>query len=276
MTDATSPALGRILIVGGGNMGGAICAGLVGPAGHPASLVEVADPSADKRDALASSCGVSTVASVDCASPADTVLIAVKPNIASDVCAQISSLATPPTRVVSIAAGVSTSTLESALPAGMPVVRVMPNTPLLVGEGMACVCAGASAERGDVDAVREMFSCMGRAAVVDESQMDAVTALSGSGPAYFELVAQTLARAAADEGLEYDLAVELALQTMLGTARLVQERGQPLDEAIRAVSSPGGTTVAALQAMREGGIEEALADGVAAASRRSAELGGRA
>lgn len=272
MDERADAALGSVVIIGGGNMGGAICAGLVGPAGLESGRVCVVEPSEVKRVRIESDYGVTTVASVADAPESDTAVIAVKPGAVPGVCSEIASAPLSPRLLITIAAGVSTSVVESALP-GVPVVRVMPNTPLLVGEGMSCICAGSLAGDSEIAAALGMFSAMGRAVAVEESQMDAVTALSGSGPAYYELVAETLARAAVDEGLSYEVACELAVQTMLGTARLVTESGQSLPDAIEAVSSPGGTTVAALGAMREGGIEEALADGVAAAAKRSAELG---
>ena len=159
------------------------------------------------------------------------------------------------------------------LGADIPIVRVMPNTPLVCGCGMSAVSAGAAATEQDCELVRSLFGLMGRAIIVDESEQDIVCAVSGSGPAYFELFAETIAQSATELGMRYDDALELVMQTMLGTSRLILETGQSLPDAIDAVSSPGGTTVAALDAMRKGGVEEALKEGVFAAARRSKELG---
>ena len=155
----------------------------------------------------------------------------------------------------------------------IPIVRVMPNTPLVCGCGMSAVSAGAAASEADCELVCALFASMGRAIIVDEREQDVVCAVSGSGPAYFELFAETIAQSAVELGMDYEDALQLVLQTMLGTARLVIETGQSLPDAIDAVSSPGGTTVAALDAMREAGLQEALRDGVKAAACRSKELG---
>ena len=138
---------------------------------------------------------------------------------------------------------------------------------------MSAVSAGSSASASDCELVRSLFASMGHAIIVDESEQDIVCAVSGSGPAYFELFAEVIAQSATELGMCYDDALELVMQTMLGTALLITETGQSLPDAIDAVSSPGGTTVAALDAMRARGVQEALQDGVIAAARRSKELG---
>ena len=273
MSEQTAEALGRVLIVGGGNMGQALCAGLLRIEGVQPVNVSVAEPGEEKRAGIEAALGVATVASAEQALPADTIIIAVKPNVVPCVCQQLAEAGIGGARVVSIAAGVATAKLEAALPQGTPVVRVMPNTPLLVGQGMSAVCGGSQASQGDVQLVREVFASMGKAVILAEDKMDAVTALSGSGPAYFELVCETLSRSAEELGIPYEVGCELAVQTMLGTAQLLTQTGQSLPSAIEAVSSPGGTTVAALGAMREGGLEQALDAGVKAAAKRSAELG---
>lgn len=273
MSDSTASRLGRVLIVGAGSMGQAIAAGLLRIEGMQPRSICMANPGAAKRELVEQRWGVETVADARDGLPADTVVLAVKPNVVSGVASQLAAAGLDARVVISVAAGISTSTLAEALGHDVPIVRVMPNTPLLCGQGMSAVCAGPGARPDDVQLVRDVFGSMGRAVVVDEGDMDAVTALSGSGPAYFELVAETLARSGEQLGLSYDVARELALQTMYGTASLVLESGQSLPDAIEAVSSPGGTTVAALEAMRAGGIEQALESGVEAAARRSRELG---
>ena len=149
----------------------------------------------------------------------------------------------------------------------------MPNTPLLCGFGMSAVSGGSDATPETCELVRELFATMGHAVIVDEDKQDIVTAISGSGPAYFELVVETMARSGEKLGLDYETSRELALQTMYGTAALIDKTHQDLPAAIEAVSSPGGTTVAALDAMRSAGLAEALDRGVVAAAARSKELG---
>lgn len=269
---ATVARLGKVLIVGGGSMGQALCAGLV-RMGVACDDICVANPGPAKREAVAAAYGVRTVPDACEALPADTVFLAVKPNIVCDVAARLSEAGLKDTLVISIAAGVSTAKLEACLLQTVPVVRVMPNTPLVVGRGMSAVSGGSRARAEEVALVRDVFASMGHALVVDEDKQDIVTAVSGSGPAYFELFVETIARSAEELGLPYDTARELALQTMYGTAALVDETNADLPAAIEAVCSPGGTTVAALDAMRARHIEEALDEGVKAAARRSAELG---
>lgn len=265
--------LGRVAIIGAGNMGSAICAGLLRSCGVEPAAVTVANPGQEKRQRVAQTYGVAAVEHNEAALPADTVFIAVKPAKVASVVAELSAAGLGDALVVSVAAGVSTAALESALGTASRVVRVMPNTPLTVGAGMSGVSGGAHASAGDVELVRDVFAAMGGAVVVDEDKQDVVCAISGSGPAYFELVVQSMARAGVELGLDYDSSLELALKTMLGTAKMIDETHQDLDEAIAAVSSPGGTTVAALDAMRAGHIEQTIANGVTAAARRSKELG---
>ena len=274
MKNTIANGLQNVLIVGGGRMGQAIAQGILRIDGVSADNLTVANPGREKREHIAAELGVRTVASASAGMPASCVILAVKPAKVPEVCAELVDAGIDAaTLVISIAAGVSTSKISYVLGADVPVVRVMPNTPLLCGCGMSAVSAGSVASEQDCEFVRALFASMGQAIIVDESEQDIVCAVSGSGPAYFELFAETIAQTASSLGMRYEDARELILQTMLGTARLVIETGQSLPDAIDAVSSPGGTTVAALDAMRAAGIEEALKDGVAAAAPRSKELG---
>lgn len=265
--------LGKVLVVGGGSMGQALVAGLLRLEGMQAADLCVANPGQEKRAAIEATYGVATVADAVSGLPADTVFFAVKPGIVCDVARELSAAGAADALFISIAAGVSTSKLAACFEVPVSIVRVMPNTPLIVGHGMSAVSGGAHASERHVALVRDVFDSMGHALVVDEDKQDIVTAVSGSGPAYFELFVETIARSAERLGLPYETSLELALQTMYGTAALIDQTGQDLPAAIRAVSSPGGTTVAALDAMRAQGVEEALDAGIAAAARRSAELG---
>ncbi len=266
--------LGTVLIVGGGRMGQAIAQGLLRIDGMSADALTIANPGQEKRDRIEREFGVRTVENAASGMPARCVVLAVKPAKVPEACsALVEAGIDASTLVISIAAGVSTSKIADLLGADIPIVRVMPNTPLVCGCGMSAVSGGAAASAEDCELVRSLFASMGQAIIVDESEQDVVCAVSGSGPAYFELFAEVIAQSAVKLGMDYEDARDLVLQTMLGTARLVIEMGQSLPDAIDAVSSPGGTTVAALDAMRGAGVEEALEDGVNAAARRSKELG---
>lgn len=275
-------ALARIAVIGGGKMGEAIMGGwIAGASGAAADLdascFTVAEPGAERRAYLAERYGVACVDDARALERADLVLLAVKPQVMMGV---LEGIAAEPAFAggadgplfVSIAAGLPTARLETALPEGARLVRVMPNTPLLVGAGATAVCAGAQASAEDVALVHDLFASLGQAHVVDEESMDAVCAVSGSGPAYVAALVEALRDAAAREGLDSALAESLALQTVYGTAALMKETGQDPATTRTAVCSPGGTTLAALDAMNEAGFGRVFDAGVAAAVRRSKEL----
>lgn len=274
MENAIATQLETVLIIGGGRMGQAIAQGILRMDGVSPDALTIANPGSDKREHIERTMGVRTVADAVAGMPARCVILAVKPNKISEACASLVDAGIDAsTLVISVAAGVSTLKLADMLGADIPIVRVMPNTPLVCGCGMSAVSTGAAASEQDCEFVRALFASMGSAIIVDESEQDAVCAVSGSGPAYFEFFAETIAQSAVELGMCYEDALELVMQTMLGTARLILETGQSLPDAIDAVSSPGGTTVAALDAMRKAGVQDALKDGVIAAARRSKELG---
>lgn len=268
--------LGRIAIIGGGHMGQAICAGLVGRCGIAREDVCVANPGAEKRGKIEELYGVRTVTCAAAALPADTVILAVVPAMIAHVCGELAEAGlSPDALVVSVAAGVSTETLVQALGTGNPIVRVMPNAPLAYGAGVAGVSAAEGCPQERLDAVCEMFDLMGGAVAVPEEQQDIVTAVSGSGPAYFELALSALANGAEKQGMPREAALKLALQTMYGTAVMLKETGQDPSDALSVICTKGGTTEAAIGRMRALGIEEALEEGVASAAARSRELGKR-
>ncbi|MBA4370441.1 MAG: pyrroline-5-carboxylate reductase [Coriobacteriaceae bacterium] len=269
-------ALGTLVLVGGGRMGAAIIAGLIASGEADASAIRVAEPDPARQSALASAHGVRCAADAAELLPgADVVVLAVKPQVIDEVVLALAAHIPASALVVSIAAGISCAHLEGLLAPGAPVVRVMPNTPAMVRQGMAVISAGSAADADDVETVRRMFAALGKAVVLDESLQDAATAISGSGPAYMALVVDALAAAGAEHGLPRDVAQVLAVQTMRGTADLLDGTGQTPAELIAAVSSPGGTTVAALAEFESGGLRETFAAGVAAAVARAGELGGR-
>lgn len=259
----------RLQLIGGGRMGEALLGGLLAQGWASPDELAVVEPLAARRDQLAEAFGGVSVLERPGAAAAS--VLAVKPAIVTDVCRDLAG--TDATgRVLSIAAGVSIATLEAALPAGTPVVRAMPNTPALVGAGASAVAGGASAGEADLVWAEEILGAVGIVVRVPEPALDAVTGLSGSGPAYIFLVAESLIEGGVLSGLPRDTATLLAVQTILGSARLLAETGQSPAEARAAVTSPAGTTAAGLRALEAGGVRAALIDAVDAATRRSREM----
>lgn len=253
-------------------MGSAMLAGILNAGLVPAENIIVAEPGEARRAFLEAEYGVRCVADANEAPVPDTCLLAVKPQMMREVLGNLTAgREFSPKRVISIAAGITTKLLASYF-ADTNIIRVMPNTPLIVGCGMVAVSPGEGTPAEEAELACSLFSCMGDAIVIDESLQDSVVALSGSGPAYFALFVQELANAGVELGLDPDVALKLSLKTMSGTSALLEQTGQTPEELIEAVSSPGGTTIAALDAMREGGVAQAIIEGAKAASRRSKEL----
>lgn len=264
---------GELAIIGGGRMGEAIAGGLISSGMLAADSIVVAEPVEVRRVELSAAHGVRCVAdAAEAAHGADIVLLAVKPQVIDRVAASIAG-ELDDALVVSIAAGISCARLESHLPAGTAVVRVMPNTPALVHEGMSVISGGGEATAEQVDLVRELFSALGKTVVLEERHQDAATAISGSGPAYVAMVIDALARAGVRHGLPRQVAEDLALQTVAGTAVLIDRTGQHPEQVIDGVASPGGTTIAAIEALEAGGLRAAFAAAVTAAVARAKELG---
>ena len=265
-------------IIGGGKMGEAILAGLLGVSGaFPAAVADsscvVVNPGEERRAYLSARYGVSCLPSVEALGPSELVVLAVKPQVLPDVLAQLAASSwLSDSVVVSVAAGVTTKTIESALPAGAQVVRAMPNLPLTVGRGMVAISAGASASEEALIQVKALFHNLGHCIVTPEDSLDAVTALSGSGPAYVAALIEAMTAAGVEEGLGQHDAEQLALYTVDGTAALLLEGDVDAPTLRRNVSSPGGTTLAALSAMEQGGFSESIRAGVHAAAQRSKEL----
>ena len=269
-------------IVGGGKMGEAILSGWLSSELAPADSISPADvvvvePSNDRRRFLVDEYGVAAVADSCALARPDVVVLAVKPQVMFSVlegmaCNEELFGSDGLPLFVSIAAGITTARLELALPEGASVVRVMPNMPLSIGAGASGVCGGSKASADQVEYVAALFGCLGRAVVVDEDDMDVVCAVSGSGPAYVAAMIEALRDAGARQGLDAQLAETLALQTVLGTARFISETGIAVDKAREAVCSPGGTTLAALDAMNAAGFADVFDKGVEAAVIRSKEL----
>jgi pyrroline-5-carboxylate reductase len=257
----------RLAVVGGGNMGAALVGGLLaaGWSGTDLAVVEVV---ATQRDALAVRFANVTV--TDVVPPCDAALIAVKPH---DVAAATTAAVTAGARrVLSIAAGVSVDALQTAAGNDVAVIRSMPNTPALLGKGAAAMCGGPFANDDDLDWAEEILGAVGTVVRVSEAQLDAVTGLSGSGPAYLFLAAEALIDAGVLAGLPRATADALVRQLFVGSAAMLAELGDPA--SLRAmVTSPGGTTAAGLRALEEHGVRAAYLDAVIAATSRSQELG---
>ena len=249
-------------------MGTALVHGLVANGWAAAEEIAVVEVSAERRELLADL--LPGVAVVETIPPCDAALIAVKPKDAPAVTGE--AVAAGARRVLSIAAGVGIAALEAAAGPGVAVVRAMPNTPALVGQGAAAIAGGAAAGPDDMDWAEQILAAVGTVERVAEADLDAVTAVSGSGPAYLFLVAEALIDAGVDAGLDRAIADRLVRQLFVGSAALLAEGDDPA-ELRRRVTSPGGTTAAGIAAFEAGGLRALIDDAVAAAAARSVELG---
>lgn len=264
---------GKTALIGGGRMGQALADGLIKAGGLRPSELHVVEPAENVRtwwSENVSQCRVDadTLAAV---AEARTVIIAVKPDVVAEVAAKA------PGRwagrlILSVAAGITLAKLSEWLVTDH-VVRVMPNTPCLIGEGVSAYCCGEGVSADDKRRTHALLSSVGTAIEVTEKQMDAVTGLSGSGPAYVCLMLEALADGGVLAGLPREIAMQLATQTVLGTAQMVARTGQHPGALKDAVASPGGTTIAGLRVLEQNGVRAALIDAVAAAAARSRELG---
>lgn len=258
-----------LVIAGGGKMGEALLTGLLRGEWASPEEIAVSEPDADRRAVLeARFPGV-----VVRATPVETdgAIVAVKPGYVTDACEALAAAGCR--RVLSIAAGVPTPTIESALRAGTPVVRAMPNTPALVGAGAAAIAGGAAATDADLAWAESILAAVGIVVRVPEALLDAVTGLSGSGPAYVFLVAEAMIAAGIGVGLAADVARQLAIQTIVGAGRMLAETGDSPEDLRAAVSSPNGTTVAGLAVLDERRVRDAFAAAIRRATERSRELG---
>jgi pyrroline-5-carboxylate reductase len=263
---------GGLAIIGGGKIGEALLSGLIRRSG-PEGIV-VCERSADRAAELESRYGVPAVDLAGAAARARTLLVAVKPQDIGTLLGLLAEHVDPARHlVVSVAAGVPTRTIEGAMPAGTPVVRVMPNTPALVDEGMSVLSAGAHAGEEHLDEAEALLAAVGRVRRVPEAQQDAVTALSGSGPAYFFYLVEAMVDAGILLGLPRAVAADLIVQTALGAAVMLRDSGEHPVQLREAVTSPGGTTIAAIRELERHGVRAALIAAIEAAHDRSVELG---
>ncbi|MFM2078669.1 MAG: pyrroline-5-carboxylate reductase [Actinomycetota bacterium] len=259
----------RLAVVGGGNMGAALVGGLLHGDWRPTDLAVVELSAARAAQLGEMFPGVAVATEVP---SCDAALIAVKPNDVPGACAAAARAGA--TRILSIAAGISVEALQEAAGPDVVIVRSMPNTPALVGEGAAAICGGATAEEADLAWAESILGSVGIVVRVPESQLDAVTGLAGSGPAYLFLVAEALTDAGVLAGLSRANAEQLVHQLFVGSAKLLAENGNPAQ--LRAnVTSPGGTTAAGLRVLEEHAVRSAFLEAVMAAAARGAELGKR-
>jgi pyrroline-5-carboxylate reductase len=258
-------------IIGAGVMGETLLSGLI-RAGRPVSELLVGEKRAERARELEEKYAVSVVSNLDATKRADTIALVVKPQDMGALLDEIGPEVRTGQLVVSLAAGITTAFLESRLPDGVPVVRVMPNTPALVDEGMAAISPGAHCDDEHLAIAEALLASTGRVLRVPERQMDAVTAISGTGPAYVFFVVESMIEAGVHLGLPRGTATDLVVQTLVGSAKMLRETGTHPTVLREQVTSPGGTTAAALRELEVHKVRAAFLAAMEAARNRSAEL----
>jgi pyrroline-5-carboxylate reductase len=259
--------------IGGGNMAAALVKGLLN-AGVSRERIVVSDVKAERLAELSKTHGVRTTAdNQELVREVDVVVLAVKPQVIDKVLGVVGGSIRKDQLVISVAAGVPISAMEARLPEGARVVRSMPNTPATVDAGATAISAGTHSTDEDLEVAHALFAAVGRVVTLDESLLDAVTGLSGSGPAYVMLMIEALADGGVKVGLHRDTALLLAAQTVFGSAKLLLETGEHPGRLKDMVTSPGGTAIAGLHTLESGGLRRTLIDAVEAATNRAATLG---
>jgi pyrroline-5-carboxylate reductase len=263
----------RVAVLGAGTIGEALIAGLLGSGWREPGEI-VASARRDERAAeLGERLGIkATLSNVEAAAGAALVVIAVKPQDFDTLLGEIAPAITPEQTVLSVAAAIPTAAIEERLAAGVPVVRAMPNAPAIVHEGMAGLCPGAHADEEHLALAEEALAHLGAVVRVPEEYMDAVTAVSGSGPAYFALLSEAMIEAGILLGLGREVSTQLVVQTMLGTAKLLRDQQMHPVELRERVTSPGGTTIRAVRELEQAGVRAAFLNAIQAAMDRSREL----
>jgi pyrroline-5-carboxylate reductase len=271
----------KIGFIGGGNMAEAIVKGLLSASFISAKNIIVSEPSKSKREALQKDYKVKVTAdNLELVKKCDVVVLAVKPQILNSVLHDIRSLVDSDKLIISVAAGVPISIIDGILSGNenkkFNVVRTMPNTPALVQEGVTAIASGKHVSKKAIKIVHRIFEAVGLTVDVEEGHLDAVTGLSGSGPAYIFMIIEALSDAGVKMGLSREVANTLTLQTILGSAKLAQETGKHPGQLKDMVTSPAGTTIAGLHALEDGGIRTTIMNAVEEATLRSRELGDNA
>lgn len=268
--------LGEMTIgfLGGGNMAAALIKGILHAKVVPPSQVIVSDVKAERLAYLKETHGIRTTQdNHELVKASDVVVLAVKPQVFDKVLDAVGGEFRPEQLLVSVAAGVPVSAMEARLPESARVVRSMPNTPATVDAGATAIAPGTHATEEDLEIARALFAAVGRVVTLDETLLDAVTGLSGSGPAYVMLMIEALADGGVKVGLHRDTALLLAAQTVYGSAKLLLETGEHPGRLKDMVTSPGGTAIAGLHTLESGGLRRTLIDAVEAATKRAGELG---
>jgi pyrroline-5-carboxylate reductase len=263
----------RICVLGAGKAGEALVAGLLSSGwSKPADIVATARHQ-ERIEELSTRYGIEgTLDNVAAVKGAQVVVIAVKPQDIETLLGDVGAALDSSQTVLSIAAAIPTGLIERHMADGVPVVRAMPNAPVTVHEGMAGVTGGAHATEEHVALAEEVLGSVGRSVRVDEAYMDAVTAVSGSGPAYFALLAESMIEAGILLGLSREVSTDLVVQTMLGTAKLLRDERMHPVELREMVTSPGGTTISAIRELEQAGVRAAFLNAIQAAMKRSREL----
>jgi pyrroline-5-carboxylate reductase len=263
----------KVAFLGAGKMGGIILQALLNHGLLSAKSTSATVAHSDRAKALSKKLKVKVgTSNIEAAKDADIIIIGVKPQVVEEVVREISSQMTPKQLIISVAASVPTSMIEKNLPSNVPVVRAMPNTPCLLGAGMTAICKGKYANADHIATTTHIFDVVGRTVVVDEKHMDAVTALSASGPAYIYIILESLAEAGVKVGLPRDTATLLAAQTALGASRVVLETGDHPALLKDAVTTPAGCTIDAIMELEEGKLRVTLIKAVVKAAQRAKEL----
>jgi pyrroline-5-carboxylate reductase len=263
--------MSQVAIIGAGVMGETLLSGLLRAGRRPDDLM-VGEKRAERAHELEERYGVTVVTNLEAAEKADTLALVVKPQDMGDLLKEIAPAVRPGQLVVSLAAGITTSFLEAHLPAGVAVVRVMPNTPALVDEGMAAISRGSHCDEGHLVEAESLMASIGKVIRVPEKQQDAVTAVSGSGPAYIFFVVEAMIEAGVHLGLPRATAAELVVQTVVGSAKLLRETGEHPTVLREQVTSPAGTTAAAVRELEDHKVRAAFLTALEAARDRSRAL----
>jgi pyrroline-5-carboxylate reductase len=265
----------KIGFIGSGNMASVLIKGILKADLVNDNNIYASDIDLEKLDNLKSEYGINTVFKDNnkIVNECDVVIFAVKPQIMEKVIKEINSSLTSEKLFISIAAGISTEYIDSFTDTSLKIIRAMPNTPALIMEGATAICPGANVSEDDLRIAKEIFSAVGVVAIVDESQMDAVTGLSGSGPAYVFMIIEALSDAGVKMGLSRNVSMKLAAQTVMGAAKLQIDTGMHPGRLKDMVTSPGGTAIAGIHTLEQGGLRTTLINAVENATLRSIQLG---
>jgi len=265
--------MARLALLGGGKMGQALLGGLLASGWRKADDVIVTGRRPERLEELAAAYGVETsLDNAGAVAGAEVIVLAVKPQDIETLLSEIKSHVTSEQTVLSFVAAIPTGFIETRLGENVPVVRAMPNTPSVVHEGMAGISAGRYATEQNLELAREVLTQVGRVVTVEEAYLDAVTAISGSGPAYFALLAEAMIEAGILLGLSREVSTDLVVQTMLGSAKMLRDEHMHPVELREMVTSPGGTTTRAIRVLEQSGVRAAFLNAIQAAMERSQEL----